>query len=362
MTLKHEVLYCDPKLFYKDGAYASVIQLYKLELERLRKWFELVSPCHFSSNIDMALPLRNERHLWLRFNTQGYTEEEIYDFETTLERLYYRKVLFTSSIWRELMGIRRPLVREIILEFFSMLRQFIAILGLHTVEEMETDGFRACWDASLRVIASKAELVDYWVRISSSGDGGECPLLAFIVLVHIYLGKHRAQMSRGHFIARLRMHFGVITKQSLRTLTMEVCELTTIDIEELIRLWICERLLDVVRWVALGLQRQQAKATCGAAEADPKGLQEDIPAGQKGKSLGEQRVLFERMSSNHARFSTWMVGLMTQLIKKSGMRYMRFDGTNVGDSHVQFKRRRVKPRNDDAITLVAQQTQPQPDP
>ncbi|GJR78771.1 hypothetical protein Tco_0149556 [Tanacetum coccineum] len=129
--------------------------------------------------------------------------------------------------------------------------------------------------------------------------------------------------------------------------------------KELIRLWICERLLDVVRWVALGLQRQQARATCGAAEADPKGLQEDIPAGE---SLGEQCVLLERMSSDHTRVSTWMVGLMTQLIKKIGMRYMRFDGTNVGDSHVQIKRRRVKPRNDDASTLAAQQTQPQPDP
>ncbi|GKA40054.1 hypothetical protein Tco_0732647 [Tanacetum coccineum] len=106
---------------------------------KTRKRFELVSPCHFSSNIDMALPLRNERHLWLRFNTQGYTEEEIYDFETTLERLYYRK---------------------------------------------------------------------------------------------IYLGKQGTQMSRGHFIARLGMHFAVITKQSLRNLAVEVRELTTIDIKD----------------------------------------------------------------------------------------------------------------------------------
>ncbi|GJR17856.1 hypothetical protein Tco_0966383 [Tanacetum coccineum] len=37
-------------------------------------------------------------------------------------------------------------------------------------------------------------------------------------------------------------------------------------------------IIDVHWWVALGLQRQQARATCGAAEADPKGLQEDIPA------------------------------------------------------------------------------------
>ncbi|GJR17855.1 hypothetical protein Tco_0966382 [Tanacetum coccineum] len=90
---------------------------------------------------------------------------------------------------------------------------------------METDGFRACWDASLRVIASKAELVDYWVRISSSGEFLGAP-------EKIYLGKQGAQMSRGHFIARLGMHFGVITKQSLRNLTVEVRELTTIDIED----------------------------------------------------------------------------------------------------------------------------------
>ncbi|GJW98292.1 hypothetical protein Tco_0180100 [Tanacetum coccineum] len=41
-------------------------------------------------------------------------------------------------------------------------------------------------------------------------------------------------------------------------------------------------IIDVHWWVALGLQRQQARATYGAAEADPKGLQEDIPAGQNG--------------------------------------------------------------------------------
>ncbi|GJW53819.1 hypothetical protein Tco_0097904 [Tanacetum coccineum] len=138
-----------------------------------RKRFELVSPCHFSSNIDMALPPKNERHLWLRFNTQGYTEEEIYDFETMLERLYYRKVHRVHTL--DFVGLTEDMDRDITerLQMYHkgmMVRQFIAILGLHTIEEIETDGFRACWDASLRVIASKAELVDYWVRISSSGE------------------------------------------------------------------------------------------------------------------------------------------------------------------------------------------------
>ncbi|GJZ57775.1 hypothetical protein Tco_0613269, partial [Tanacetum coccineum] len=34
-----------------------------------------------------------------------------------------------------------------------------------------------------------------------------------------------------------------------------------------------------------------------------------------GESLGEQRILLERMSSDHTRFSTWMVARMTQLME-----------------------------------------------
>ncbi|GKA92929.1 hypothetical protein Tco_0814854 [Tanacetum coccineum] len=113
---------------------------------------------------DMALPLRNERHEWLRFDTQGYTEEEQLDFETRLDKLYYRKVhrvqtldfdgliedldmdmterlsmqhknvdgevVFTTFVWRELLGICGLLVREIILEFFSMFQFRKGVLDL----------------------------------------------------------------------------------------------------------------------------------------------------------------------------------------------------------------------------------------
>ncbi|GKA60919.1 hypothetical protein Tco_0760326, partial [Tanacetum coccineum] len=43
-------------------------------------------------NPDMTIPPRNERHEWLRFDTQGYTKEEIHDFETRLGKIFYRKV------------------------------------------------------------------------------------------------------------------------------------------------------------------------------------------------------------------------------------------------------------------------------
>ncbi|GJW35548.1 hypothetical protein Tco_0058468 [Tanacetum coccineum] len=208
-------------------------------------------------------------HAWLRFDTQDYTEEEIRDFETQLGKLRMEhtdaegQVLFTNYAWRALFGIRGPLVRE-----------FMVVLGLHIVEEMETDGFRAYWHASLRVIASKAELRDYWTGISSNGDfltiipsytlireplrrlchrliaftiagRGQAPkkvtttdlfylrsmdegtvvnvpyLLAHYLFSHASGRKYGARMSGGHFIARLGMHSRVITEESLQTLTAE---------------------------------------------------------------------------------------------------------------------------------------------
>ncbi|GKG17816.1 hypothetical protein Tco_0372114, partial [Tanacetum coccineum] len=51
------------------------------------------------------------------------------------------EVLFMTFIWRELLE-----------------------------EEMQTEGFRAYWEAGLRRIATKAYLVDYWARIASDCD------------------------------------------------------------------------------------------------------------------------------------------------------------------------------------------------
>ncbi|GJW72045.1 hypothetical protein Tco_0128962 [Tanacetum coccineum] len=50
--------------------------------------------------------------------------------------------------------------------------------------------------------------------------------------------------------------------------TVEVRDLPTIDLEELIKLRICERVLDIVSWVAEGPSRQQVGAARGGAEID----------------------------------------------------------------------------------------------
>ncbi|GKF19698.1 hypothetical protein Tco_0068336, partial [Tanacetum coccineum] len=42
---------------------------------------------------DMApLPPRNQRHLWLRYQVEGYTKEIVHDFEDRLETIYGRLV------------------------------------------------------------------------------------------------------------------------------------------------------------------------------------------------------------------------------------------------------------------------------
>ncbi|GJY35663.1 hypothetical protein Tco_0421041 [Tanacetum coccineum] len=298
----------------------------------------------------MTLPSRNKRHAWLRFDTQDYTKEGIQDFKSMLGKIYNRQV-------HQVQFLNFDVLTE------DMKQDMTERL---TMEHTDAQGH----DASLRVIASKAELRDYWTRISSSGDfltlvpsytlireplkrlchrmiaftiarRGQAPekvtttdlfflrsmdegtvvnvpyLLAQYLFRFSLVRKKGAQMSEGYFIVRLGVHFRVIMEESLQTLTMEVRGLTTIDIDELIRLRICE-----------------------AAQVDPKAPQEDVAAGHEGvqsdlahvqapqavapiprtipqrlqrleeevhglcESLGEQRMLLERMGSDQERFST----------------------------------------------------------
>ncbi|GJZ38795.1 hypothetical protein Tco_0585358 [Tanacetum coccineum] len=67
----------------------------------------------------------------------------------------------------------------------------------------------------------------------------------------------------------LGVHFEVITEQSLQTLTVKVRDLQTIDLEELIRLRIYERLVDTVALVVEGPQREQVGAASIDANIDP---------------------------------------------------------------------------------------------
>ncbi|GKE27040.1 hypothetical protein Tco_1442424, partial [Tanacetum coccineum] len=118
------------------------------------------------------------------------------------------------------------------------------------------------------------------------------------------------------------------------------------DSEELIRLRTCERLGDVLTWVALGPGRQTIPQRLHR-------LEEEIH--KLGESIKEQCVVMERLSSDFVSFSTWMITRMTQLMDQSSLGYMRFDGSIACSSHMPYQRR-TRQSTDDVGTSAPQQT------
>ncbi|GJY50371.1 hypothetical protein Tco_0441218 [Tanacetum coccineum] len=248
----------DPKLLYKDGACTSIVKtkvtLYGIsalipqycvlsgtEYEAISKpiYGVLVHPNTYGTTPKV------ERHAWIRLNAQDYDASDIQDFESRLARIY------DSYAWRALFGIRKPLIREIILEFFNTLREPLK---------------RLCHRMIAFTIARRGQAPEkvtttdlFFLRSMDEGTVVNVPYLLMRFLFRFALGrKQGAQISEGHFIIRVGVHFGVITDESIQTLTMEVRGLTTINIHELVRLRIYKRLGDVVTWLVLGPQRQQA--------------------------------------------------------------------------------------------------------
>ncbi|GJW93742.1 zinc finger, CCHC-type containing protein [Tanacetum coccineum] len=86
--------------------------------------------------------------------------------------------------------------------------------------------------------------------------------------------KSGARLSGGHFIGRLAAYFGLVSDQGLRGLSMVTRELSFIDLLELSRLNICERIGDTWAWVALRPERQPNDTASALEAAD------DAPAGR----------------------------------------------------------------------------------
>nr|GEV30855.1 hypothetical protein [Tanacetum cinerariifolium] len=199
----------------------------------------------------MALSPRNERHewLWMVHQVQTLNFDELTEdmgLEMT-ERLRIQHtnadgmVLFTSPVWRELLRIHGPLVREVILEFFSTLRE------------------------------------------------------------------------------------------PLRRLCHRLIALTILGRDELIRLRICERLVDVVTWVTLGPKRQQVRAAGGDTKIHPEAPQEHVPAGQEGVQADPSPHQVPQIPQSAApapkTIPQRLHRVEEEIMEVSGVRCLRFDGT-----------------------------------
>ncbi|GKA39977.1 hypothetical protein Tco_0732570 [Tanacetum coccineum] len=143
-------------------------------------------------------------------------------------------------------------------------------------------------------------------------------LLAQYLFRHAKGRKYGARLSGGHFVRCLTEHFGLVTKEGLRGLTMVVGELRMIDMDELIRLF-----RHPYRHL-IHLQQLPSLRQCPQRMAR---LEEEAARG------------------------------ISQFLDATEATYTRYSET-----HVPYQRYRVRRRTDDASTLTALVDEDQPDP
>ncbi|GKE18830.1 hypothetical protein Tco_1426407 [Tanacetum coccineum] len=287
----------------------------------------------------MALPPRDQRYQYLRYEGLQYSNDDIVDFEARLARIYRREVhmvqvfdfgglsdLMADGLSARILMEHRDaqgvsLFGEAILDLdtpgalqFQLgrsrrrlsWRQFIIALGLHTREEMESPGissageflgttpsYTAIRDPILRFfhrliscsIAGRSQAPEkmimtdlFYLRGMDVGSVNVPYLLARYLRLFAIGRKSRALISGGQFVARLAEHFGLLTKERIQGLTVIALELLIIDMAELVRLHIRVDIDDTWSCVAIGPERQPDDAA-GAHEAaeDAPAIDEDMP-------------------------------------------------------------------------------------
>ncbi|GKB78637.1 hypothetical protein Tco_0945532 [Tanacetum coccineum] len=176
------------------------------------------------THVMKQLPLRAQRHTWIIYEVEEYTGKIVQDFEERLAGIFVLGLGMPSTFSFQLGGARRQM----------SWRQFILSMGFHTVEEIAADDFRVYSAESSKTIAFKGDLSCYWDEILSSGD--------FLTKVPSYI-KIRGPLRR--LCHRMIAH--TITRRGqepTKGTTVVVRELTEIDLDELSRLHICERVGD----------------------------------------------------------------------------------------------------------------------
>ncbi|GKC47813.1 hypothetical protein Tco_1065535 [Tanacetum coccineum] len=228
----------------------------------------------------MALPPREQRHRFVSYKRLEYTDSDIANFKSRLERIYSQEIYRVHVVDFQGMPklLRDGLFARMAMEHHDEAggarrhlswRQFI----LHTEEEMKSLGFARYWSESERMIPGKGDPHDYWRDISTDGDFlGPPPSYTLIrdpilrlchrMMAHNIAGRSQAPkkvtvadlfaagrksgayISGGQFVGRLAQHFRILTVEILGGLTVVAPEIQMIDMAELVRLQICVQLDD----------------------------------------------------------------------------------------------------------------------
>ncbi|GJX22657.1 hypothetical protein Tco_0227102 [Tanacetum coccineum] len=198
------------------------------------------------------LPPHDQRHLWLSYQSRGmgYTEEIVHGFEQRLKTIFGRQ--------------------EFMFEFFSTCR-----IG----DEMGLDvaGTLCFYISGKGQAPEKVTATDlFYLRSMDRGAANVPYLLAQYLVRHAKRRNSGDRLSGGHFIGSIAHHFGLVSDDGLRGLSVVAHELPLINMGELVKLKIYMEIRDNWAWVSPGQERQQF-ATAGAP-----GAAKDAPAVDEG--------------------------------------------------------------------------------
>ncbi|GJX95621.1 hypothetical protein Tco_0351419 [Tanacetum coccineum] len=247
------------------------------------------------SSGDMALPPRDQRHQYLRYEGLQYFDADIADFETRLARIYMREIhrvqVFDFGGLPDLMakGLSTRMLMEHrdaqgqSLERLYLIWTHLELYTFSWVERRETDprqrGYEGLldWDSSAgdflgtapsytfirdpmlgvchRLIAcsiarrsqapEKVTVTDlFYLREMDVGSVNAPYLLARYLRLFTSGRKQRAMIFGDQYVARWGKHFGLLTEEGLQGLTIISPALPIIDMAELVRLQLCVQLDD----------------------------------------------------------------------------------------------------------------------
>ncbi|GKD48791.1 hypothetical protein Tco_1277767 [Tanacetum coccineum] len=349
----------DPKRYYKDGVDTRMLK----RPRAIRQCLNFYNLCTILVDFtNMALPQRDQRHQYHRYEGLLYSNADIVDFETILARIYRREVhrvqVFDFGGLQDLMA--EGLSVRMLMEHMDAKG---VTLELHTGEEMESPGFARYWaetpsytlirDPILRLchrliacgIARRSYALEkvtvtdlFYLRRIDVGSVNVPYLLARYLRLFVAGRKSWSLISGGQFVARLAEHFGLLTEERLRGLTIIAPALPVIDMAELSDA--ATGVLGAAEDAPIVDEGDQAVPApvqaphqlpppppttgrtmpqrLGRLEEEVQGLRQDV------KTL---RGLMERSMTDQRRFSTWMIPCMTQLMEASGQTFQAFNGT-----------------------------------
>ncbi|GJY98979.1 hypothetical protein Tco_0516409 [Tanacetum coccineum] len=243
---------------------------------------------------DMALPPKDQRHQFLRFEELQYTDADIPDFEMRLGKIYRREVhrvqVFDFRGLTELMdeGLR----------------------GRMLIEHMDTQGQISVKDPMLKLCHM---------------------LIACSIAERSQELKKGAMISEGQFVARLIKHFGLLTEERLKGLTVIVRDLPVIDMV------VVAGALEAVEYAPVADEGAPAILTPVQAPQPPHPIAEP------------SRTMAQSMACGFSRFSTWIVVGLSQMMSQDKVRY-----TSYADFQIPYVRH-TRRKTDGASTSTAQQ-------